>query len=169
MEFWNHGWDHKHWTNLGVAISEFDRSGLAHQREHLVQAQAALKQALGTNVIALGTPYNGFDTNTATVINESLELRLVFVRNVAAVKKLLRRPLQVVEIIGESGGTGKPDAAKFAALWSRRRVIDEPVSLQFHPPAFKAEQLAEYSKIVDYLKAQGCAIRLPTECLLDKP
>ena len=168
VEFWDHGWDHKHWTNSGAAISEFGGSGLAHQREHLANAQAALKLALGTNVIAFGTPYNAFDTNTVTVVNGTPELRLVFVHNVKLVKKLLSHPVQVVEIIGESGGTGKPDAAKFEAAWSKRPATDAPVSLQFHPLAFKTEQLAEYSKIVNYLKAQNYAIRLPSDCVATK-
>src|ERR1700722_13803648 len=42
VEFWDHGWDHKQWTDKGGTISEFGGSGLAHQREHFAEAQAAL-------------------------------------------------------------------------------------------------------------------------------
>jgi hypothetical protein len=58
---------------------------------------------------------------------------------------------------------------KLEAAWPKRPMTDDPVALQFHPPAFKTERLGEYAKIVDYLKAQHCVIRLPSECVQDKP
>src|SRR5579871_169357 len=35
VEFWNHGWDHKSWTEGGKKLTEFSGSGLAHQHEAL--------------------------------------------------------------------------------------------------------------------------------------
>jgi peptidoglycan/xylan/chitin deacetylase (PgdA/CDA1 family) len=72
VEFWNHGWDHLRWTDgSGQVLSEFKGSGLAHMQHHLADTQAGLSNALGRNVLAFGTPYDGFDTNTATVINDT--------------------------------------------------------------------------------------------------
>src|ERR1700761_9159279 len=87
VEFWDHGWDHKELGMLKAGpITEFGGSGLTYQREHLAKAQATLKAALGNDVAVFGTPYNAFDVNTARVINETPELRLIFTHNPAARK-----------------------------------------------------------------------------------
>ena len=161
VEFWNHGWDHKQWTTNGQTVSEFQGAGLAHQRDHFIRAQNKLKAALGREASAFGTPYNGFDTDTAAVINESPELQLLFAHNVAQAKKLVTNRVAILDIISESDGTAKPDAAKFAAMFERR--APGPVSLQFHPPYFDAAHLGEYQKIIGYLKAHDHQMVLPSE------
>ena len=117
VEFWDHGWDHTQWTNSGQTISEFEGSGLAHMQQHLADAQAGLSNALGKDVIAFGTPYNGFDTNTATVINATPALRLFFASSVTTARTYLDSRVAAVKIISESDGTGKPNAAAFAAAY----------------------------------------------------
>ena len=166
VEFWDHGWDHKQlgMVKAGV-ITEFGGSGLAHQREHLAKAQAALKTALGYDVTAFGTPYNAFDADTARVINETPELRLFFTHNLTTARKLVDSRVTLVDVISESDGTGKPDAAKFETMWTQHSGDYSVVSLQFHPPYFDEAHLAEYAKIVAFLKAQGCTIKLPSECV----
>jgi hypothetical protein len=168
VEFWNHGWDHKQWKVGDQTVSEFSGSGIDHQRDHFTRAQATLKTALGHDCAVFGTPYNAFDTNTATVINETPATRLFFAHNVTLVRSLVARRVTVIDVISETGGTGKPDAAGFEALWAKRAAagyLDQPISLQFHPPYFDAPHLAEYVKIVAFLKAQGCEIKLPSECM----
>ena len=168
VEFWDHGWDHKQWKLGDQTVSEFGGSGLEHQRDHFMRAQAELKTALGHDVAVFGTPYNAFDTNTATIINETPALRLFFAHGVTQVRRELGPRVTVIDVISETGGTGKPDASGFEALWNKRAAagqLDEPVSLQFHPPYFDAAHLAEYGKIIAFLKAQGCTIKLPAECM----
>jgi len=171
VEFWTHAWDHKQWTTNGQTVSEFQGSGLAHQREHLARSQALLKTALGRDVIAFGTAYNGFDADTATVINESPELRLFFTHRLAAAKDLLTNRVEVLDVISEGDGTGKPNAEKLAATLAKRPP--GPVSLQFHPPYFDPPHLEEYRKILANLKAQGYAMLLPSEyvalCATNRP
>lgn len=163
VEFWNHGWDHTRWTTNGTEVSEFKGSGLAHMQQHLADSQAGLNDALGKDVIAFGTGYNGFDTNTAAVINATPSLRLFFARNVSTVRNLLDARVAVVKIIGESDGTGKPSAAKFAAEFPPG--TPGPVALQFHPAnsAFDTARLDEYRKILQYLLTNGYSILLPAE------
>jgi hypothetical protein len=80
-----------------------------------------------------------------------------------------KKQVKLVDVISESDGTGKPNAEKFEALLAKRPKSDEPVSLQFHPPYFDAAHLAEYAKILEFLKAQHCSIRLPSECMVKSP
>lgn len=87
-------------------------------------------------VMALGTGYNAFDADTAVVVSETPELQLLFTHNVALAKKRISRPIQAVAIIGESDGTGKPNAAKFATVWAQRPSPDEPVRCNsIRPPS----------------------------------
>lgn len=163
VEFWNHGWDHKQWTTDGQTLSEFQGSGFEHQRDHLARSQAVLRSVLGRKCTALGTPFNGIDNDTAAAINNTPELRLFFSYPDVLAKRLtgITLHLTVLPIIGESDGTGKPNAEKLAAtLEARPRG---PVALQFHPPYFDAVHLDEYKKILVYLKAHGYMILLPSE------
>jgi peptidoglycan/xylan/chitin deacetylase (PgdA/CDA1 family) len=164
VEFWNHGWDHLQWTDgSGQAVSEFKGSGLAHMQQHLADAQAGLSNALGRNVLAFGTPYNGFDTNTATVINATPALRLFFASSVVTASSLLDPRVKAVKIMSESDGTGMPNAAKFQAAFPPGTA--GPVALQFHPSNsnFTPARLAEYQQILQYLLTNGYAILLPAE------
>ncbi|MEI9960791.1 MAG: polysaccharide deacetylase family protein [Limisphaerales bacterium] len=161
VEFWNHGWDHRQWTTNGQTVSEFQGADLEHQRDHLARAQAGLKTALGKNVISFGTPFNGFDSNTAAVINETPAFRLFFCHNVALAKNLVTSRVAILDIISESDGTGKPNFEKFKTAFEKR--APGPVSLQFHPPYFSPTALAEYGKIVNYLRTNDYSIQLPAE------
>lgn len=163
VEFWNHGWDHRQWTENGQTISEFQGSGLEHQRDHLARSQAALKALLGRNCAVLGTPFNTVDKDTAAAINDTPELRLFFSYPDVIAKRLTGVTLRpaVLQIIGESDGTAKPNAEKLAATLEKRSP--GPVALQFHPPYFDAAHLEEYKKILTYLKAHGYTVLLPSE------
>lgn len=164
VEFWNHGWDHLQWTDgSGQVVSEFKGSGLAHMQQHLADAQAGLSNALGRNVLAFGTPYNGFDTNTAAVINATPALRLFYATSVVTASSLLDPRVKAVKIISELDGTGMPNAAKFQAAFPPGSA--GPVALQFHPANsnFTPARLAEYQQILQYLLTNGYAILLPAE------
>ena len=161
VEFWNHGWDHKRWSTNDFSISEFQGSGLANQRQHLIRSQAALKKLLGHDVIALGTPYNGFDSDTAEAMNESPALRLFFTYNTKAARQRLDDRIALLDIVKEADGTGKPNATKLAALLAKRPP--GPLSLQFHPPYFDASSLEEYEKILADLKVHDYTTMLPSQ------
>lgn len=164
VEFWNHGWDHKRWSTNDFSISEFQGSGLANQREHLIRSQAALNTLLGHDVIGLGTPYNGFDSDTAQAMNESPALRLLFTYTTNPKTEVARQRVDdriaLLDIINEAEGTGKPNAAKLAGLLGKRPP--GPVSLQFHPTYFDAPHLEEYRTILADLKVHGYTIMLPS-------
>lgn len=168
VEFWNHGWDHLQWTNeSGQVVSEFKGSGLAHMQQHLADAQAGLSNALGRSAVAFGTPYNGFDADTATVINATPALRLFF-SSAASASSLLDPRVKVVRIISESDGTGMPNAAKFQAAFPPG--TPGPVSLQFHPANSNfAGRMGEYQQILQYLLTNGYSILLPSEFVAPNP
>ena len=166
VEFWDHAWDHTQWTNTSSQlVQEYMGSGLAYMQQHLAQSQAALSNALGHDVIAFGTPYNSFDTNTAAVINATPALRLFFASSINTVRNDgLSNRVTAVYIISESDGTGLPNATKFTNSYPGGPK--GPVSLQFHPASFVSNagtnSLLEYQKIVQYLQANGYSLLLPS-------
>jgi PKD repeat protein len=162
VEFWNHAWDHLQWIDeFGNEVSEYEGSGLAHMRQHMADTQATLTEACGVVPIAFGTAYNGFDTDTATVINETTVLRVFFTHRVSYAKGLLSPRVSVVQIYSESVGVGMPDAELFKAAFPPGS--QGPAALQFHPSAFDQQRLDEYTKIVTYLLTNGYTILLPRE------
>ncbi|MEX1114514.1 MAG: LamG-like jellyroll fold domain-containing protein [Akkermansiaceae bacterium] len=162
VEFWNHGWDHSTWTTGGTTYWEFRNSGLAFQQTHFSDAQAFLLNTTGRNAIAFGTPYNQSDADTMTVMNQTPAVRLFFTYNSTAARNFgLTSRVATVGIIAESGGTGKPVASTFIS--NHPNGPTGPISLQFHPAAFTAADLAEYQQIVQFLLNKNYQFMLPAE------
>ncbi len=165
VEFWNHGWDHKRWTEDGKNKSEFGDSGYDHQIEHLEKAQAAYKKALGKDFTIFGSPFNAMDEDTAKALKKFPELKLVFCNPGAPATKAMRdRILLPMSLRGEHDGTGKPDFEKFKDDYSK---IDSPsltfAAIQFHPMGFSEKGFKDYAAILDFLKSEGWTFMLPSE------
>lgn len=169
VEFWNHGWDHSTWTTGGTTYWEFRGSGLSFQQTHFSDTQAVLLSATGRNSLAFGAPYNQTDVNTMTVMNNTPAVRLFFTYNASAARSAgLAARVSTMGIIAEAA-TGKPLASSFISNYPNGPT--GPVSLQFHPAAFTAPDLAEYVKILEFLIGKGYTFMLPTEYVaaLDGP
>jgi Alginate lyase/Immunoglobulin I-set domain len=169
VEFWNHAWIHSYYTNgNGTVVYEYSNDGLAMQQFYLTNSQAALFNALGHDVIAFGPAYNQIDTNTATVINQTPAVKLLFASSPNTIRSYgLTSSVAVVKIISESGGTGNPIASAFEAAYPGGPA--GPVALQFHPPYFASTNFLEYSNIVLYLLTNGYSILLPSEYVASLP
>lgn len=161
VEFWNHGWDHSTWSIGGTTYWEFRGSGLSFQQTHFADAQAGLLGATGRTPIAFGAPYNQTDANTMTIMNNTPAVRLFFTYNAAAARSAgLVSRVSTLGIIAEAA-TGKPLASSFINSYPNGPA--GPVSLQFHPGAFSASDLAEYEQILQFLVGKGYTFMLPSE------
>lgn len=168
VEFWNHGWDHKRWTDeAGKTLSEFGGSGYAHQKDHLSKTQAVSAPVFGKPFAAFGSPFNAMDPDTAKALNEIPELPLVFCYPDSKPGKQLQNKLLLpMHLRGEHDGTGKPNFAKFKEDYLKK---DNPVltfaAIQFHPAAFAEDGFNHYTDILDFLKTQGWTFVLPSQYL----
>lgn len=170
VEFWNHGWDHQTWTTNGITYWEFKGTGLTHQQTHFEDTQALLLNITGRDCLAFGTPYNQFDADTVTIMNDTPATRLFFTHGGTTARNLgLTSRVETVRIISESGGTGAPNASSFIA--ANPNGPAGPVSLQFHPAVFTTEDLTEYELIIQFLQEKGYTFMLPAEYIaaLDTP
>lgn len=160
VEFWNHGWDHKRWKNdKGIAIKEFEGSGYDHQKRHYEDAQAAMKRALGKPPLAFGAPYNAVDADTDTILSGDKNMRLYFAYKDRGLKHMILAPMI---LRGEHDGTGKPNFEKFKTAYLKEKKVTF-TAIQFHPGGFSDKELAEYTKILDFLLSEGWAFMLPAE------
>ncbi len=164
VELWNHGWDHKQWTEEGKKKSEFGNSGYDHQKEAITKSQAAAQRILGKPFAAFGSGFNAMDADTAKVLNEDTDLKLIFCYAGAPPAKLLKgKILLPMELRGENDGTGKPNFAKFKEEYEKKKATVTFAALQFHPLGFSEQGFSEYTQILDFLKAEGWTFMLPGE------
>lgn len=165
VEFWNHGWDHKRWTEDGKEKSEFGNSGYDHQIEHLKKAQAAYKNAMGKDFTIFGSPFNAMDEDTAKALNKIPELKLIYCNPGAPSTKAMTGKLFLpMSLRGEHDGTGKPNFEKFKDDYAKK---DGPeltfAAIQFHPMGFSEEGFRDFAAILDFLKSKGWTFMLPSE------
>ncbi len=160
VEFWNHGWDHKRWKDESLKERrEFKGTGYDHQKKHFEDAQNIMKSILGDAPNAFGAPFNSIDANTVKVMNENTDMRLFFCYNA---KGLQHKVLAPMALRGEHDGTGKPNFAKFKADYQKKKPL-KFAAIQFHPNGFRDKQFVEYTKILDFLIAEGWTFALPSE------
>ncbi|WP_009965239.1 DUF2334 domain-containing protein [Verrucomicrobium spinosum] len=168
VEFWNHGWDHKSWTDTaGKKLSEFGGSGLEHQKDHLLKAQSSFKTATGSPYTIFGSPFNAMDGDTARALNEIPELKLIYCYPGSVVNAQLKgKVLLPMTLRGEHDGTSKPNFPKFKEEYQKK---DGPAlnlaAIQFHPLGFSEEGFKHYTDILDFLKTEGWTFILPTKYL----
>lgn len=160
VEFWNHGWDHKRWTDdQGNELREFKGSGRAHQNKHYHDAKAAFTAALGSPPAAFGAPYNAVDEDTLAILNADADLKLYFGYNARGITRAVVAPMA---LRGEHDGTGKPNFEKFLAEYKTKPALNF-VALQFHPQNFAEEHFVAYTRILDFLLSEGWSFLLPGE------
>lgn len=160
VELWQHGWDHKHWTDAaGNALREFRGSGFAHQHKHYHEAKAAMTRVLGRPPLAFGAPYNAMDDDTFKIINADADMRLVFAYNDRGLEEKIPA---MMTLRGEHDGTGKPNFEKFKADYAKKSDLHF-AAIQFHPQNFAEEHFEEYLKILDFLLTEGWQFMLPRE------
>jgi peptidoglycan/xylan/chitin deacetylase (PgdA/CDA1 family) len=70
IEFWDHGFDHREWTENGVKLQEFKGPSYEQQREHLTRSATLAREKLGFSFQTFGAPFNATDANTARALKE---------------------------------------------------------------------------------------------------
>jgi peptidoglycan/xylan/chitin deacetylase (PgdA/CDA1 family) len=164
VEFWNHGWDHRQWEEEGKKKSEFGNSGYDHQKQAIEKSQAASARVFGKPLTAFGSGFNAMDQDTAKVLNENADLKLIFCyAGAPPVKALKGKVLLPMDLRGENDGTGKPNFAKFKEEYAKKKDTVTFAALQFHPNSFAEQGFSEYAQILDFLKAEGWTFMLPGE------
>ena len=160
FEFWNHGYDHKTWTENGRVLKEFAGPSYAQQKEHLDKSEQLAREKLGFAFTSFGAPFNATDNNTVKALQENPDIKtwLYGDPKTPAGKVVLDRVPQVnIEVT-----TFVPDALKFAENFNRFSDRDFFV-IQGHPEHWSDERFAQFVQIVDFLTQSGAIFVTPSE------
>lgn len=156
FEIWNHGYDHllDQVRPDGTRYSEFSGTSLEEQITHLRRTQDLARAVLDVTPRAFGAPGNAIDENTARALAAVPELDIWLYGRPTASKLVLDRRMEIEVPIFE------PDYERFVETY----LPDVPVlTLQIHPGAWDSQRLAEFGRIIEFLRSREAAFLTPSE------
>lgn len=160
IEFWNHGYDHKRWTEGDKEYREFNGTSLERQREHLNRANALAREKLGFAFETFGAPFNSTDENTVKALEQSDDIKIWLYGNTkeTAGKLVLNRNAAT----NIEAPIFKPNALKFAQGYNK--FPDQEIFvIQGHPQSWDAAGFEQFVGIVDFLTQAKAIFVTPAE------
>ena len=162
VEFWNHGYDHRQWTEAGQRIREFQGTSYEQQLEHLKRSQELGVEKIGVRFVSFGSPFNSTDAATEQALSEIPELKVWIYGpgNQAAGKHVLKRNYK----LNLEPKTGQLDLEQFKAAY----LSNDPgkvLVLQGHPMLWDDAEFAVFTQIIDFLESQNVRFALPRDLI----
>jgi peptidoglycan/xylan/chitin deacetylase (PgdA/CDA1 family) len=152
FEIWHHGLDHKN--------PEFSGTGYEYQKQHFDSATHLMKQLSGVQMHSFGAPYNASDSNTNRVISEDRNYKVSMFNKINPSEK--DGFINLSNRINVEITTGKPDYEYFVANYQKSKSLyKDYIVLQAHPPHFKDDAIVQFTKIIDFLIAEGFSFETP--------
>ncbi len=149
---WNHGYVHKEFEFKGPSKEE--------QKETLLKTQRLAKEKLGLTLHSFCSPWGNQDTNTVAALNEIPELTGWLFGNAMG----LPCPAYVFpRVVNLEYPVMNPNFEKTKAAYESKGRNLEMFVLQGHPNGWDDKRLAEFEKVVQFLKAEGCEFIFPEE------
>ena len=149
IEFWNHGWDHRSWTEAGKQLWEFRVPDAATQAKHLKNACDTFKQVTGLTFHAFGAGFNQADDATIAAMDSVPEMTIwMYPPKNETKHKGLGRTLNM-EV-----ATGKVSYAKFAQDYATKKPTSMML-LQGHCGMWNDDSFQDFVKIAALLKQDG--------------
>ena len=148
IEFWNHGYNHKKWTENGKQVLEFSGTSYQLQKEHLESANRLAREKLGFAFQTFGAPFNATDANTAKALAENSEIKVwLYGKRGDTAQKLVIDRISQANI---EAPIFQPNALKLAQGYNQFPE-QEVFAIQGHPNAWTAEGFAQWTQILDFL------------------
>ncbi len=162
VEFWNHGYDHKQWSEGGVRLREFAGTSYEHQFAHLQNSQDLAQAKLGLSFVSFGAGFNSTDATTVKALEAIPAIRVWLYGQYKepAGKLVLKRNYKV----NLEHKTGQLDLNQFQAAFSEN-ALSELLVLQGHPMLWDDAEFVVFQQIIDFLEAQNVSFILPRDCL----
>lgn len=164
FEFWNHGYDHKRWTDdTGTPKWEFAGTSEDDQKLHLEKSAALAREKLGFPFRAFGAPFNKTDDATARLLAADPDCRVWLYGEPGRTPTAIFIALKPKGIVLEPTVL-KPDFATFEKSFQKLRPALPPyLVLQGHPSFWGDAEFAEFVRIIEFLTAQGAEFLTPGE------
>ncbi|PTX98757.1 polysaccharide deacetylase [Spartobacteria bacterium LR76] len=164
FEFWNHGYDHKRWTdNTGTPKWEFAGTSEDEQKLHLEKSAALARDKLGITFRTFGAPFNQTDDATARLLAADPDCKVWLYGEPGKTPPAIFIALRPKGIVLEPTAL-KPDFAAFEKSFRKISPAPPPyLVLQGHPSFWGDSEFAEFVRIIDFLTAQGAEFITPEE------
>ncbi len=167
VEIWNHGFDHLKINSL----AEFSGTGYDYQKKHFYDATQIVKKNMGVQMHSFGTPWNQSDSITNRVVSEDPEYK-VFMCLPGQVKLSKQSNFIILDnFVNMEYDTGKPIYNYFVSNYNANKYkYKDFMVVQGHPENWKlnSPEFIELTKIIDFIKNQGCDFALPYDYYIDK-
>jgi len=165
IEFWNHGYDHKEWTEGDKKLQEFKGTSYEHQKQHLTRANQLAREKLGFPFQSFGAPFNATDQNTVKALAEDPDIKIWLYGD-------LKNPggkivLDRVGSVNIENPTFLPSLEKFMAGYAKYPDREFFV-IQGHPAHWTEERFQQFVKIIDFLTAEKAVFTTPSDYVRDK-
>lgn len=160
FEFWNHGFDHKQWTENGKTLQEFKGPPYEQQKEHMTRANLLARQKLGFSFAAFGAGFNATDETTVRVLRESPDIRVwLYGDKKNPADKIVMERVGAVNI---ENPIFHPSLQKFIEGYNRYPNQTYFV-IQGHPQQWDETGFAQFVQIVDFLTGEKAVFMTPSE------
>ncbi len=168
VEFWNHGYDHREWTEGTTKMQEFKGPTYEVQKEHLSKAQQLAKEKLGITFHTFGAPFNATDDTTVKVMSEDPDVKVFLYGKLKDMSELphvmildrtqmnIEKPLFV------------PNAWQVEHDYKILSKTRDNFVIQGHANQWDDARFEEFKKLVEYLLSQGVIFTTPYEYYLLK-
>ncbi len=161
IQFWFHGWDHREYPKEnGRRVTEFCRRSYELQKEAFDKSQALAEKRLGFRFKSFGAPFNQTDNTTAKIMKEHPEITTWLFgpnQHSSDACRVLERRLDLeIPVM-------RPNADEFIRRYKNYGTLPQYLILQGHPNAWGGKIRPQFTKIVDFLLAEGCTFMTPEE------
>lgn len=159
VEFWNHGYLHV--RNQPPGTAEFNGTSLEYQRTNFETVQGLFRDRLGFSAAAFGAPYNQADANTRKVLEADADMQIIFYGQAAFFAPGKSRLLNLENWLRLEISAGNLSYDTFVADYPAQRHRPY-LALQGHPGGWDSTEFAAFTKIVDFLAADGATFATPS-------
>ncbi len=158
VEFWNHGYTH--FRDPKTKLTEFMGPDYETQLATISRSQELAERKLGFPFESFGAPYNATDANTVKALRQHPELSSWMYGDPEA--ELLPGQVMLGRSIDIEQPVHHPNFEAFSADFAKRPDLPYYV-LQVHPGGWDETRLAEFGKIIDFLKSRNAIFLTPSE------
>lgn len=160
VELWNHGFDHERWQVDGKTVFEFCGPSEAQQKEHFQKSQQLGRDKLGIEFVTFGAPFNATDGSTAKLLSSFPEIQVwLYQPAKASTEKYVRLQIDVIAL---ENPVHRPNLAALKAAMEAH-PDESCYVLQGHSNSWGETELAEFVRIIEFLKSKQARFVLPKE------
>lgn len=160
FEIWHHGWGH--YKDMPLGTWEFSGTTYKVQKQYFEDANNEILDLFHVQMHGFGAPFNQTDNTTNQVLAENTNYKTFIFPKIAPHDSTGIKVMQ--NRVNFENGTGIPDYDYFVTNYNAAKAnYTDFMVLQGHPNVWDEAKVEEFSKVIDFLIAEGCEFIKPSE------